>query len=151
MTTKELNYNELQELLQGCYGTESYFKHSLAKSLLYTDGVKTFAENAGGQGAYWFIDMVASNMNLVRYYNEKTQDNFFTIKLEVNNEDKSYSVKFTQPNEDGKEENLIFQNYDYTDLQLKDGEKITTYNFYLIKSYVSETEQAYILLLPSEY
>lgn len=148
--TKELNYQELQELLSNYYGTENYFKPMLCNSMVYTDGVKAFAENAGGQGAYWFIDKVVSNMKLIEYYNSKTNDNFFLIKLEVS-KDNSFSFKVTQEDEQGENQNLITQNHEYTDLQKDDTKDVTEYKFYLIKSYFSETEYKYVLHLPSEY
>ena len=37
-------------------GSEQYFRHSLARRVLYTEGVQFLAENAG---AYWLVDKVA--------------------------------------------------------------------------------------------
>jgi hypothetical protein len=37
-------------------GTANWYRHPLAKSVLYTDGVKFIAERAG---AYWLIDEIA--------------------------------------------------------------------------------------------
>lgn len=52
--------NELKSALCAYYGTENYYKHSLMGSrFLYTDGVRFFAQNAGG-GAYWFLDILAT-------------------------------------------------------------------------------------------
>lgn len=45
-----------QDELSGFIGTENYYRHSLNRSLLYTDGVKFLAERAG---AYWLIDAIA--------------------------------------------------------------------------------------------
>lgn len=36
-------------------GTENWYRHAMS-TMLYTDGVKYFAETAG---AYWFVDMAA--------------------------------------------------------------------------------------------
>lgn len=41
-------------------GTEHYYRHALGR-MKYTDGVKFFAENAGG-GAYWFLDIVGTEL-----------------------------------------------------------------------------------------
>ena len=38
-------------------GTEHIYRHPLVRSIVYTDGVKYIAENAG---AYWLIDLIAS-------------------------------------------------------------------------------------------
>lgn len=36
-------------------GTETYYRHSLARNYLYTDGVQYLAEKAG---AYWLVDAI---------------------------------------------------------------------------------------------
>ncbi|GEM_PF-6737036 len=41
---------------------ENRHQHPLVKDMLYTDGVKLFAEEGGQGGAYWFLDMVASEI-----------------------------------------------------------------------------------------
>ena len=46
---------ELSELLSQCIGTENYYKLN-PFHLIYTDGVKMFAENAE---AYWFLNDLA--------------------------------------------------------------------------------------------
>jgi hypothetical protein len=43
--------------LSGYCGTEHYYRHSLVRSVVYTDGVKAMAEQAG---AYWLIDAIAT-------------------------------------------------------------------------------------------
>lgn len=40
-------------------GTENYYRHSLARTVVYTDGVKYFADTAG---AYWFLDILATEV-----------------------------------------------------------------------------------------
>lgn len=44
---------ELENKMSYCYGTEHYYKNPLLP-FVYTDGVKTFVDNAGG-GAFWFL------------------------------------------------------------------------------------------------
>lgn len=39
-------------------GTDNWYRHSLCRNIVYTDGVKYLAETAG---AYWLIDKVATN------------------------------------------------------------------------------------------
>lgn len=58
-------------------GTENHYRHGLNRTVLYTDGVKFFAERAGG-GAYWFLDILATELNDIR----KTEG-FLSIKLDV--------------------------------------------------------------------
>ena len=38
-------------------GTENWYRHNLARTVLYTDGVQYLAEKAG---AYWLIDIIAT-------------------------------------------------------------------------------------------
>ena len=44
---------ELENKMSYCYGTEHYHRNNLLP-FVYTDGVKTFVENAGN-GAFWFL------------------------------------------------------------------------------------------------
>ena len=47
--------NDLEHIMSYCYGTENYYKIP-AYSFKYTDGIKTFCENAE---AYWLLDLIA--------------------------------------------------------------------------------------------
>jgi hypothetical protein len=50
--------NELAATLAGFTGTMEHYRHWTGH-LVYTDGVKFLAENAG-HGAYWLLDAIAS-------------------------------------------------------------------------------------------
>lgn len=50
---------ELRAVLAHYYGSENIYSHSLSK-LVYTDGARAFAINAG---AYWFIDIVGTEIH----------------------------------------------------------------------------------------
>lgn len=52
MTTTKLTAADLRQFT----GTEHWYRHSLARGVLYTDGVQYLAEQAG---AYWLIDIIA--------------------------------------------------------------------------------------------
>jgi hypothetical protein len=52
MTTKTFNRATLRQFT----GTEHWYRHSLVRSVLYTDGAKYVAESAG---AYWLLDEIA--------------------------------------------------------------------------------------------
>ena len=54
-------------------GTDNWYKHWMGR-ILYTDGVKHFAEMAG---AYWFIDVVGSVWNII------SAEEFVSIKMMV--------------------------------------------------------------------
>lgn len=51
--------------LRSFTGTSTWYRHGLERSMLYTDGVRYFAERAGG-GAYWFLDIVATELFVVQ-------------------------------------------------------------------------------------
>jgi hypothetical protein len=50
---------ELKSELAQFTGTEQYFRHGLVRNVVYTDGVKHFAEKAG---AYWLLDILATEL-----------------------------------------------------------------------------------------
>ena len=52
---------QLRNALVQFTGTGTWWRHGLNRSMLYTDGVQYFAEQAGG-GAYWFLDIVATEL-----------------------------------------------------------------------------------------
>ena len=64
-------------------GTDNWYKHWMGK-ILYTDGVKHFAEMAG---AFWFIDVVGSPLRQNRCRLKFLEK----IKFEIRNE-KIYQV-----------------------------------------------------------
>lgn len=69
MTTEQL-----EEIMNQCYGTGAYYK-TMLPHFYYTDGVKTFCENAG---AYWFLtDVIAYSTEFLH------KDTFFSVKLVV--------------------------------------------------------------------
>ena len=76
MTTKTA---ELQNIMAQCYGTEQYYREMLL-SYLYTDGVKTFAMNAG-EGAFWFLQEV--NGMIVDNKIRQSSDDLTSIHLKV--------------------------------------------------------------------
>lgn len=47
------------EDLQNFTGSETFFRHSLARNAIYTEGVQYLAEKAG---AYWLIDAIVSHL-----------------------------------------------------------------------------------------
>lgn len=51
-------------------GTENWYRHSIARNVLYTDGAKYLAETAG---AYWLLDEIALAQSLPRISAEPFQ------------------------------------------------------------------------------
>lgn len=123
---KRLDSSELHALLAQCYGTEQWYRHRLVKGMLYTDGVQCFAEHGGGQGAYWFVDIVATE-----YWPLLRKQAFLHIVLSVT-ADASAIIKV----DDGNSKVLAEKSLDFTDMQPGD------WHFYLTDN---------VLLLRSEY
>ena len=106
-------------------GTEQWYRHGLNKNLLYTDGVKFFAENGGEQGAYWLLDIIATE-----YWPLLKRADFLTVFITV----KESSAQIEVTNGNGC--TLRTRAIAYTDLQAG------VWKFYLTDN---------VLLLPSEY
>ena len=93
--------------------------------MIYTDGVKFFAEEGGEHGAYWFLDLVATEVLPMQ-----SRHPFLFLVLTVADEKAELRV------EDGNRKRLNQRPIAYTDLQ--SGE----WTFYLIEN---------TLLLVTEY
>jgi len=106
-------------------GTEKYYFNPLYRWMQYTDGVKHFAQHAGG-GAYWFLDIVGTEMRSVM---DKGED-FLCIDLVV--ADESAKILVT----DGNDKKLWSRNINYTDCPAG------SYKFFLVGG---------VLMLASEY
>lgn len=50
---------ELRSLLNGFTGSVELYTHALVSTFTYTEGVRAFAQEAGG-GAYWLLDILAT-------------------------------------------------------------------------------------------
>lgn len=112
---------DLQHELRQFTGTESWYRHSLSK-LVYTDGVKHFADVAG---AYWVIDLIATEVLPLA-----DKERFISITLTVDGVNDKIAAT------DGNDSELWVLPIDYTNCP------IGVYEFYLIDG---------VLLLRSEY
>lgn len=101
-------------------GTENYFKAMFG--LIYTDGIKYVAEEAG---AYWLIDAVAS-------YQHQLKKQEFQSWILNQNPDQSWTLTAT----DGNDKVLVKQEIEFSDFPIAK-----------ISMYVSNN----VLMLPSEY
>ena len=120
LTAEQLNFH-----LGYFSGTENWHRHSLVKAMLYTDGVKSFAEHGGQEGAYWLLDVVATE-----FFPLLRQEAFLHLVLSVQ------GGKATLKADDGDGRILREKAIDYTDMQAGD------WRFYLTDN---------VLLLPGEY
>ena len=121
-----LDSDGLKAELANYSGTEHWYRHMLVRDMLYTDGVQCFAENGGGQGAYWFIDIVATE-----YWPLLKKQPFMAIVLSVS--ENSTAVITVN---DGNGRVIHTRQIDYTDMQPGDWKFFFTDN---------------VLLLPGEY
>ena len=120
-----LSAQRLADGLEGFYGTQEWYRHGLVKRLLYTEGVRFFAEQGGQAGAHWFVDVVATEfLPLLR------QEPFLSIKLSV--ADRQAAIRV----DDGNGKLLREKTIEYTDMQPGD------WRFYLTDD---------VLMLPGEY
>lgn len=127
---RRLTSDELEQHLCHFTGTETWFRHWAVRTMLYTEGVQFFAEQGGQQGAYWFLDVVATE-----FYPLLKKQPFLHIRLLVARPSESERTALIQV-DDGNGRILKERTIDYTDLQ--PGE----WRFYLTND---------VLLLPSEY
>lgn len=106
-------------------GTENWYRHQIARNILYTDGIRYMAQSAG---AYWLIDEIAFHQGLSRFENQKMQ----VWKLKVDLE-KSTAVLSC---EDGNYNKFFEMKIPFTDFPLNE-----------ITIWFTEN----VILLPSEY
>jgi len=125
LARKRKTSNELIAELSQFTGTELWHRNPINSNMLYTDGVKFFADEGGEQGAYWFLDVVATE-----YFRLQRKDPFMVIDLAV--KDSRATVVVT----DGNDNIVINSKVDHTDMQ--EG----SWRFYLTDN---------VMLLPSEY
>jgi len=100
-------------------GTETVWKH--ACGLLYTDGVRTFAQD---HAAYWTLDVVASYLPRLKKYE------FFVVYFDVDGSKCHFHVR-----EDSDLPNVVVQEIPFTALEV-------SVKFYLIDG---------MLMFPSDY
>ena len=120
--------DQLLDELRNFYGTEHYYRHM--PGLVITDGVKFLADNAG---CYWILDIVWSYLPVLR----KSRDTFFVVRYAGT---PGASGLFSITDDIPPNQTYAQQAIDYTDFPLDE-----------IVLYLSATEEAFVLMLRSEY
>ena len=115
---------ELIDLDQFC-GTQIWYKHSLLKDILYTEGVHYVAERAG---AYWLIDEIA----LAQKFEPKVGAEKFQVWILYVENDATAELIC----EDGNNITVFEKQIEYTDFPLPE-----------IKFYYTDN----VIMLPGEY
>lgn len=118
--TKTLQEADLRQFT----GTEHWYRHPLARKVLYTDGVQHVAEQGG---AYWLLDSLAFAQAIPAVAAEAFQFWILTVKPDH---------AATLVCEDGNGKIVHTQEIPFTDFPLP-----------IIKFYVTDN----VILLPSEY
>lgn len=137
MTTTELTTEKVEEIMNSSTGTEKYYRPFFFNTMVYTDGVRTFAEQCQ---AYWVIDLVNSYMKKIQNNHRRTGEWMYFIKLKV--KDSKASVRIYRE-VDEKKKTVVRQDIYYTDLpnvELK---------FYL--QLAQEEPAVFCMMTPSEY
>ena len=111
-------------------GAEDYFRHGLNRRLIYTDGVKYLADQAG---AYWLIDVVAS----VQHTGIRLARHLFQSWSLIVDTDKATGLVICT---DGNGKKLYVQQMEYTDFPLRE-----------VRLYCCEDSGQHVLMLSSEY
>lgn len=65
--SEKLNVNEFRSELANFYGSETVYRHGLNRNVLYTEGVKFFAEKAE---CYWLLDIIATEPAILKQMKE---------------------------------------------------------------------------------
>jgi hypothetical protein len=110
-------------------GTENYYRHGIVGSVVYTDGVKHFANTAG---AHWFLDILATEVSLLIFNGE----DFVSVKMDVTD---GKAVIWA---DDGNGKALWNKRIGFTDCP--NGE----WRFYMAPG---GPENTIVIMLPSEY
>lgn len=106
-------------------GTENWYRHGLARSVLYTDGAKYVADTGG---AYWLLDEIALAQ---RFEKRVSGEEFQLWRLTLKKDQAALLVC-----EDGNGRKLLSKAIPYTDFPLAE----------IVLYYTNNT-----ILLPSEY
>jgi hypothetical protein len=121
MTKKTLSKSDLAQFT----GSENWYRHSINRNVLYTDGVQ---QVAGHGGAHWLLDEIA----IVQLYNKALAAEEFQVwKLTVGSD-----LSETLSCDDGNDNILFTKEIAFTDFPL---DEITLY-------YANN-----VIHLPSEY
>lgn len=120
MTTRS---TDLKSDLAQFTGTEVWYRHSINRRVMYSEGVKYFADKAG---CYWLLDILATQPEIL-----KQAEEFASIRLQVA-DDMSANLSVT----DGNDTTVYTRRIGFTDCPEGDWE------FFFINN---------VIMLPSEY
>ena len=137
MTTTVLTTEKVEEIMNSSTGTEKYYRPFFFNTMVYTDGVRTFAEQCQ---AYWVIDLVNSYMKKIQNNHRRTREWMYFIQLKV--KDSKASVRIYRE-VDEKKKTVARLDIPYTDLPN------VNIKFYL--QLAQEEPAVFCMECPSEY
>jgi hypothetical protein len=114
MTEEERRALDIKTSLANFTGTESWFRHSLMRHVLYTEGVQFVAEQCS---AYWLIDKIAS----MQLESKIAAEQFQVWRLAVNRSDNTALLTCTdggKSENNGVEDILHSEHIHFTDFPL---------------------------------
>ena len=137
MTTTVLTTEKVEEIMNSSTGTGKYYRPFFFNTMVYTDGVRTFAEQCQ---AYWVIDLVNSYMKKIQNNHRRTGEWMYFIQLKV--KDSKASVRIYRE-VDEKKKTVARLDIPYTDLPN------VNIKFYL--QLAQEEPAVFCMMTPSEY
>lgn len=129
-----IDTEQLRNDLREFHGSETAYVHALNRKVFYTEGVRHFAQNAGG-GAYWLLDILASQPEIL---NQVRDDRFANIVLRVGTDKKAALLV-----DDGNDNPVYIRHLDFTDCPA--GE----WQFYMESTVVGDVAGA-MVMVPGE-
>ena len=103
-----MDKEDFKNQLRHFYGGDSTYRHSLARDVVYTSGVKFFAEHCGG-GAYWLLDIIATEPAI-----RKQAESFASITLTVTGSVGRLVVDDGGAGDNGERSVVFTRDFDFT-------------------------------------
>jgi len=119
METQEKTHNSIMQLIKQSTGCPPVYHHSLFKSLWYSPGVRTLAQEAG---MYWFLDVIASYVIDKKYHNLRYV--FGDVKFQRKADEKECNIIIHLYDSEGQEPIIIAQKMRSTDSSMTDFELV---------------------------
>ena len=136
--------DKVERVMNSSIGSMTFFKRDYGKYMDYTEGVMNVQRELN---MFWFVDLMYSHISKVVDNYCITEDHFYLVRLDVNDDSTAYfSITrevYDEDIEDYKDEIVAEQEIEYTDLPK------CTMKFYLgLANYEPLT---FRLLCPSEH
>jgi hypothetical protein len=136
--------DKVERVMNSSIGSMTFFKRDYGKYMDYTEGVMNVQRELN---MFWFVDLMYSHISKVVDNYCITEDHFYLVRLDVNDDNTAYfSITrevYDEDIEDYKDEIVAEQEIEYTDLPK------CTMKFYLeLANYEPLT---FRLLCPSEH